>query len=826
MANIAADTFTGTDGTGIVSHDANWAAVTGYSDNAAIYSNRLRKSSGSTTAVYRYNVAPSSADYAVSSEFYVAGTTDTTYNAGVIARASSSQTTMYMARWRNGTGFQLFKFVNSTTATQIGSTVAQSYSAGTTQKITLRVEGSTISVYRGAETTPIISVTDTAISAAGYAGVWTNTLSTTDGPQLDNWSADDIVVNAAADGGTGSSTGTGTGGDATGAGGATDGVAAGGTGSSTGSATGGAAAGLSETFTVKANAVWTWFTDPRAVSHNGSTYVGWVDSSGNVGITQINESTRTATSFTLHAALEVDDHDNVAIHIRTDGRILAIYSKHNDTSGIRYRISTNAEDISAWGTEVVLSAGITLPVSYSNPFYLSQSGKIYNYFRSGPGGVGTNPIGMIESADQGATWSNPQFNFLTSTNERPYSKWVSNGVDRIDRVTTNCHPNENAASIYHFYGKLDGSNVMQYYTSDGTLIGTSLTPSNATQIYDGTTNDAWVWDIAYGADGHPRVLFVKYVTTSDHRYMYSRWTGSAWTTPVEITTGGGYLYLAEAYYSRGLCFDAIDPDHVYLSRPESGVGELQEWHTTDNGATWNKIRDITTGTAAGTINARPYSPRNRADELGVLWWSGTYTSYTSYSTDVVGAPASFSGPVSAVADGGTGTSAGSGTGGNATGAAGGDAVADGGTGSSTGSGTGGTATGGSGAVATIARPSSDISSSGWSASSGADLFAMLDEVTPDDADYIIASTVGAVCEIGLSAVADPGTSSGQVMRYRLWSPTGNGATVKLKQGATTIATWTHATLPTTATLYTQALTAGECDAITNYSALSIEVTST
>lgn len=389
-----------------------------------------------------------------------------------------------------------------------------------------------------------------------------------------------------------------------------------------------------EVATIEGNGIWTWFTDPRAVYYNGNTYIGWVNSSGSIGITKYNHTSRSSSSFILSASLEVDDHDNAAILIRPDGRILAMYGKHNDTSGFRYRISTNAEDITAWGSEVVRSSGITLPVSYSNPFYLSQSGKIYCFFRSGAGGVGTNPWGMVESSDYGATWSNPQFNFLTNTGARPYPKWVSNGVDRIDIMTTNCHPNEGVSSIYHFYGKLDGSNVIQYYKTDGTLIGTSVTVSDLTLIYDGTTKEAWVWDITYGSDGNPRVVFVKFESTTDQRFMFSRWTGSAWTTPVEITSGGQYLYSGEQNYSGGICFDSKRPDTVYLSKQVGSYWEIQHWRTADDGATWAKQRDITTGSTVK--NCRPYSPRNHNGDLPVIWWSGTYTSYTNYNTAIKG----------------------------------------------------------------------------------------------------------------------------------------------------------------------------------------------
>lgn len=125
---------------------------------------------------------------------------------------------------------------------------------------------------------------------------------------------------------------------------------------------------------------------------------------------------------------------------------------------------------------------------------------------------------------------------------------------------------------------------------------------------------------------------------------------------------------------------------------------------------------------------------------------------------------------------------------------------------------------------TIARPSSDTTLGAWLPSAGSSLYATLDEVSPDDADYIYTNSVS-TCKIALNAVADPLTSSGQVVSYRVWSPNSNGLTVRLMQGATEIASWTHTVLPTSPTTYQQALTAGQCDAITDYSTLAIQLES-
>lgn len=117
-----------------------------------------------------------------------------------------------------------------------------------------------------------------------------------------------------------------------------------------------------------------------------------------------------------------------------------------------------------------------------------------------------------------------------------------------------------------------------------------------------------------------------------------------------------------------------------------------------------------------------------------------------------------------------------------------------------------------------ARPDGVISAGSWAPSSGTDLAAMLSEPSADSSTYIEA-TGPAICEIALGPVEDPGTSSGQVVRYKVGSTTGNGLIVKLKQGDVDIAEWRHAVLPTAQTVFAQALTAPQCDSITDYANL-------
>lgn len=125
------------------------------------------------------------------------------------------------------------------------------------------------------------------------------------------------------------------------------------------------------------------------------------------------------------------------------------------------------------------------------------------------------------------------------------------------------------------------------------------------------------------------------------------------------------------------------------------------------------------------------------------------------------------------------------------------------------------------AVATqVLHPTTDASNTGWTASTGTDLAAMIGETVRNDATYISTDALGAIYECALTLGTDPVSSIGHIPSLVLSANTG-GITIRLKQGATTVATWTYPTLPATPTLYTPTLTTGEIDSITDYSDLRI-----
>ncbi len=229
---------------------------------------------------------------------------------------------------------------------------------------------------------------------------------------------------------------------------------------------------------VAKDAAWCWFSDPRAVYYKGKhekSYFGYINSQGDVMISARNEKTRIVQNFVLHARLQVDDHNVPSILFLPDGRLLVFYTHHNGSFFMRK--SKNAEDISEWEDEQVLTFGLKEErICYSHPAMLSAEGnRIYMFFRSIPVGKRTfKDWGQYfsYSDDLGKTWSDGQYYLNTKEINNPmYLKVNTDNKSRIDILFTDGHPKIGAASVYHMYYEKGA-----FHQTDGNAIAACFDP--------------------------------------------------------------------------------------------------------------------------------------------------------------------------------------------------------------------------------------------------------------------------------------------------------------------------------------------------------------
>lgn len=416
---------------------------------------------------------------------------------------------------------------------------------------------------------------------------------------------------------------------------------------------------------------WTWFNDERAIIHHGAIFAGYVRSDGHYGVTRYNLADGKASHATISTGVSAqrDDHNNPSLAALPDGRLLALYSKHHAENHFYQRVSKISRPASDADWEPEIARPAPAKNTYANTYLLTKGGnRIYNFHRS----IDFNPTLTI-SPDLGESW-NASLHFIAAgPGVRPYTRFASNGHDRIDLLYTDGHPRDVANSVYHLFYR-DGT----FRRTDGEVIKSIAdlpldhsAGERGSIVYhyredawkpgDGPDDwiphgHAWNWDIHYGRDGHPVAAFqvrVADVTGSgwNHNriyYYYARWTGSSWQRRF-IAHAGRPLYPAEGDYAGGMAIDPDDPRVVYISsnaadpfalddlsnvplRPNDRY-ELWRGVTRDGGLSFSWTQ-LTFDSPAD--NLRPIVPENHDLTECLLWLYGTYNSYTDYTTQVIG----------------------------------------------------------------------------------------------------------------------------------------------------------------------------------------------
>ena len=421
------------------------------------------------------------------------------------------------------------------------------------------------------------------------------------------------------------------------------------------------------------NGAWCWYQDERAVidpvnnklilgsdaSNNGT---GGSQREGDVEVIIFDLETHTIQKSTLKdgstspSTFYADDHNAPAFLVRPDGKYIAMYAAHFGDTSSHYRIYENNQ----WGTEQLFNwkqqipGGSNFQTTYSNIYYLSAEGRMYNFVR----GNNKSPNSMV-STDMGNTWSYGG-QLTTSGNvgyNNGYYRYWGNGVDRIDFIFTEAHPRDFFTSIYHGYIK-DGKS----YKSDGTLVDDNILDQNDislpadytlvfadnTMIEGNAMRRCWNTDVVRYDDGIIATIITaranQYTGSDnsinpDHRFIYCRYNGSNWTYTY-LGKAGPKLYGSEADYTGLAAIHPNDKNTIYISttidpRDDSdlGVHEIFKGVTSNNGVTWTWT-SITQNSSRD--NLRPIIPFWDENNIVLLWMRGTYLSAQNFDMTIVG----------------------------------------------------------------------------------------------------------------------------------------------------------------------------------------------
>lgn len=412
------------------------------------------------------------------------------------------------------------------------------------------------------------------------------------------------------------------------------------------------------------NGAWCWFQDERALIDPVANVLlvgsvaapegpGGAERAGNIEVAALDLRTGAVNVTVLHERLEADDHNNPALFIRPDGRYLAMYTRHKTDNFTRWRISVNPHDANSWGEE--LTFDWTEPtggrgVTYSNLHYLAEEGVLYCFARA----VNDDPS-ILVSDDHGETFryagklfTRPKIGYVNG-----YSRYSSNGADRIDVITTDHHPRDYNNSIYH--GFISGGRL---HRSDGAVVDSAVLDPQAPSQVDLTTilaagvevagepmTHAWTTDIRRGPGGQLAALLTARANDvpensnfADHRFFYAKFDGGSWQLHHLAKAGAALLPHEQDYTGLG-SIDPNDLDCVYISAPiDPRTGEALAHHeifrgrTADGGASW-AWEAVTSD--SDVDNLRPIVVPGDPARHVVTWFRGTMTASQHYNAEVV-----------------------------------------------------------------------------------------------------------------------------------------------------------------------------------------------
>src|SRR4029079_11233505 len=73
---------------------------------------------------------------------------------------------------------------------------------------------------------------------------------------------------------------------------------------------------------------WSYFGDPRAISHDGHTFTGWISTSGHVWVARSPQGGKLSKRL-IFRGLGRDDHNNPSLVFRRDGHLMVFFSPHS-----------------------------------------------------------------------------------------------------------------------------------------------------------------------------------------------------------------------------------------------------------------------------------------------------------------------------------------------------------------------------------------------------------------------------------------------------------------------------------------------------------------
>lgn len=374
---------------------------------------------------------------------------------------------------------------------------------------------------------------------------------------------------------------------------------------------------------------------------NRKLVYGWVNKNKGIGVSWMDMFGDTITQFQVGTAASVDDHNPCSVFELQDGRIAAIYTGgHNETTAMRIRITTNANDLTQWEDEFRVEIGVS--ISYAQVFYINS--YYYIFFRTHSGS--NWGWSYIRSSDF-ETWESPVA-WLSAGTVQYYTKMQKvKDYPNILRVAMYSNPAKEDPSIRLGYIDFSNGNIYNGEVSSskivGSLGGSAVNYTSFDVVIPKPGGSQRLFDVAYSNLADVKILFATIATSVYNNIRYSIYDNGI----IRPLCHGGCGFYGGVYQG-GAMF--IDENTIVISRNTNdgktfiptgtqidgdSSDQIEIW--TWNGYEWKcacvKYSEPVIDGSHPLRNIRPIP----CEEKFLMWIRGYYNNdaYTDFDTDAV-----------------------------------------------------------------------------------------------------------------------------------------------------------------------------------------------
>jgi len=256
---------------------------------------------------------------------------------------------------------------------------------------------------------------------------------------------------------------------------------------------------------------WSFFGDPRAISHEGHTFTGWISTTGNVWVARYTRGGQLSKKL-IFRGLGRDDHNNPSLVFRRDGHLMVFFCPHSGRdlpppgipSVMRYMVGLHKHSIAEFGRVHTVPTNVPGGLGYTYPNPIQLEDKLWLFWRGG----GWNPT--FSYTEDGREWVPARELVRSHEGQRPYAKYVGDGRRRIHAIFSDGHVSSYRNGLH--YLRYEGGDL---YAVGGRRLGSlknvPLDISELDQVYRYSSSGgrAWPQDIALTSEGRPRIVYIR-----------------------------------------------------------------------------------------------------------------------------------------------------------------------------------------------------------------------------------------------------------------------------------------------------------------------------